>query len=267
MDTRMTDPETSPDLPLLLRRDGAVVWLTLNRKRAMNALDGQLLELLDDSLQSFDDDDTVGALVLTGAGHRAFCFGADMSALDAPSAAERRARFETLLPLFQGVIRRLAGSPVAVIAALNGFATGAGLDLALACDLRVATSRAKLGSAFVGLGLVPDGGGTYHLPQLVGTARALELILGAEPIDALTALEIGLVNRVVEPDQLATVAGELAHRLAGQPRAAVGLARRLVRQAAGVSLDEALAAEARAQLRCAESAEFEEAIARFRRRR
>jgi 2-(1,2-epoxy-1,2-dihydrophenyl)acetyl-CoA isomerase len=250
---------------LLERYEGNVAWLTLNRPRALNSLDEPLLDALDRSLDRLARDAEIGALVLTGAG-RAFCFGADLGTLDAGDLAARRDRFAALLPLFQQLIRRVAEFPAPTLAVLNGFATGAGFDLALAADLRIASQRVKLGSAFVGLGLVPDGGGTYHLPRLVGSGRALELILLGEPVDAREALALGLVNRVVAPGDLEAAASELAARLAAAPRPASLHARRLVRASTARALPEALAAEAEAQLDCAGSEAFAEALASRRRR-
>jgi 2-(1,2-epoxy-1,2-dihydrophenyl)acetyl-CoA isomerase len=246
---------------LRVEREGAVAWLILNRPRALNALDEPLLFALEAALSRLGKDQDLGALVLTGSGTRAFCYGTDLNTLDAADAAARRARFAELLPRFQGIIQRLHELPVPSLAVLNGFAAGAGLDLALACDLRIASDRAKLSSAFLGMGLVHDGGGSFHLPLLAGTARALEMILLGEPIDAQTALEHGLVNRVVPPDALAVAARELAARLAAAPRPAATYARRLVRENPGRTLADALAAEAAAQLACAGSEAFARAVA------
>ncbi len=252
-----------PEPVLLTRREKDVVWLTLNRPQAMNAFDEALLRALSDRLTELAADPSIRVLVLTGAGQRAFCLGAEFRELDQTTPDTRRARFAELVPVFQRAIRQLAEFPVPVIAALNGHATGAGFDLALACDLRIGTPQVKLGSAFVGLGLVPDGGGTFHLPRLVGTGRALELILTAEPIDARTALEWGLLNRIVEADELEAAVGALAARLAQVPRLATVQARKLVRQAAAGDLPAALAAEAGAQLDCAASEEFADAARRL----
>jgi 2-(1,2-epoxy-1,2-dihydrophenyl)acetyl-CoA isomerase len=253
---------------LLTTRDGAIVQLTLNRPRALNALDETLLRALDAALAALEPEaaaERVRALVLTGAG-RAFSFGADLATLDAGDAEARQARFGTLLPVFQRAIRRLADFSAPTLAVLNGFAAGAGLDLALACDLRVASDRVKLASGFVGMGLVPDGGSTFHLPRLVGTGRALEMILLGDALTAEAALAAGLVNRVVRPAELAGAAHELASRLAATPRPAARLARELVRTSGFRSFAEALGAEADAQLECAASPAAGEALAAARRR-
>jgi 2-(1,2-epoxy-1,2-dihydrophenyl)acetyl-CoA isomerase len=267
MDPHPSEPVAPPpvaavDEPVLrVAREDSVAWLILNRPRALNALDESLLTALEAALTRLGKDADLGALVITGSGTRAFCFGADLDALDASDGAARRARFEELLPRFQGVIQRLHELPVPSLAVLNGFAAGAGLELALACDLRLASDRAKLSSAFLGMGLVPDGGGTFHLPLMVGTGRALEMILLGEPIEAQTALELGLVNRVVPSEALGTAARALASRLAAAPRPAATYARRLVRENPGRTLTDALAAEAKAQLACAGSEAFARALA------
>lgn len=252
---------------LLTTQEDSIAWLTLNRPRALNALDETLLHALDEALARLEPEaagDRVRALVLTGAG-RAFSFGADLGTLDAGDAEARQARFGALLPIFQRLIRRLADFSAPTLAVLNGFAAGAGLDLALACDLRVASDRVKLASGFVGMGLVPDGGGTYHLPRLIGTGRALEMILLGEALTAEAALAAGLVNRVVAPAALAGAAHEIATRLAAAPRPAARLARELVRTSGFRSFAEALGAEADAQLECAASPAAGEALAAARR--
>jgi 2-(1,2-epoxy-1,2-dihydrophenyl)acetyl-CoA isomerase len=248
---------------LLAAQDEHIAWLTLNRPRALNALDEELLHALDQALAHLEreaDRGDVRALVLTGTG-RAFCLGADPATLAAGDPEARQSRFGALLPVFQRAIRRLTDFPAPTLAALNGFATGAGLDLALACDLRLASNRVKLASAFVGMGLVPDGGGTYHLPRLVGTGRALEMILLGDALDAEAALAAGLVNKVVPPAELVSAARGMATRLAAAPRPAARLARELVRASGFRSFAEALGAEADAQLECAASPAAGEALA------
>jgi 2-(1,2-epoxy-1,2-dihydrophenyl)acetyl-CoA isomerase len=192
-------------------------------------------------------------VVLTGAG-RAFCYGADADELHEGEGAL------PTLELLQTAIRDLAELERPVIAAVNGFATGAGLDLALGCDLRVMSERAKLTSAFVRFGLVPDGGSTYTLPAAIGLARASEMVLSGQPIDAATALSWGLVNRVVPSAEVLPVALAWAGELAQGPARAMGRAKRLLRAGAASSLERALGAEAAEQeLRFAD-AEFKEGL-------
>src|SRR5262249_26605951 len=151
-----------------------VLRLTLNRPRQHNALDPELIGRLETVLRETASDGDVRVLLLAGS-RRAFCFGADLE--DLPRDPESRGiALDAVLPRFQTMIVRLAHYPAPTIAAIGGFATGAGLDLALACDMRVAASTAKLSSAFVRMGLVPDGGGTYRLPRIAGLGRAFEIL-------------------------------------------------------------------------------------------
>jgi 2-(1,2-epoxy-1,2-dihydrophenyl)acetyl-CoA isomerase len=153
--------------------------------------------------------------------------------------------------------------PQPTIAALNGFATGLGLDLALACDLRIAAERAKLGEAFVTMGLVPDGGGTFFLPRLVGFAKAAEMIFTGEPLPASEAERIGLINRVVPSQDLEKSAQELAHKLARGPSLAISLAKKALWKNLHGDLDAALQMEAECQKICFGSEDHREAVAAF----
>jgi enoyl-CoA hydratase len=198
-----------------------VVLVTLNRPDRAN---GVVPELARDLIQTLDDleaDPSVRVLALTGAGKQ-FCAGADLVALK--HYIEERLQIEqepynarVLLPVTQ----RLVSSAMPIIAAINGGATAGGLDLALACDIRIASRRAKLGETYVKVGLAPGNGGTWFLPKLVGTGMAAELALTGEVVDADRALEIGLVNRVVEPDDLLAEVTKLAATIATRPRRAL----------------------------------------------
>jgi enoyl-CoA hydratase len=189
-------------------------------------------ELVRDLLAALDEleaDRTVRAIVLTGAG-RQFSAGADLVAmkeyLDNRLAVEQEPyNARVLFPLTQ----RLTTSRLPFVAAINGGATAGGLDLSLACDIRVASTRAKLGETYINLGLTPGNGGTYFLPRLVGSGMAAELALTGDVVDAARALEIGLVNRVVEPDDLLEVSIELAARIASKPWRAVDATKQALR--------------------------------------
>jgi 2-(1,2-epoxy-1,2-dihydrophenyl)acetyl-CoA isomerase len=205
----------------------------------------------------------IGALVITGAG-RAFCAGGDVQHMAA--LKERGAGFDALRPLIEAgraAIERLAALPFPTIAAVNGAAAGAGLNLALACDLRIASDQASFGETFVRIGLHPDWGGTYFLPRVVGLARALELCWTGEVIDAAEALRIGLVNRVVPHAELATTAAALAGRLAAAPRASVRLSKRSLGAAFERTLAQCLDAETEAQAACWASADAAEGLKAF----
>jgi len=218
---------------------GSCALLTLDRPEALNALNFDLLRRLDAVL------DEVGAaryraLVVTGAGDRAFCAGADVSELRARPAADAYAgqRFG------QRVFGRLDELPIPSVAAINGFALGGGLELALACTLRVAVASARLGLPEIKLGLIPGHGGTQRLPRLIGRGKALELILTGELVGAREAERLGLVNRVVESDVI-PAAIELAERLSGLSLPALRLARQAVLAAGEETLADGLETEAR----------------------
>ncbi len=251
---------------ILYKKEGGVATVTLNRPRALNALNAAMIEEILDAVKKTAIDPEVKAFILTGAG-RAFCFGADISEFSQTSENSTPDSLLALLSKSQEMIRVLATLPQPTIAALNGFATGLGLDLALACDLRIAAERAKLGEAFVNMGLVPDGGGTFFLPRLVGFAKAAEIIFTGEPLPASEAERIGLVNRVVPSQDLEKSAQELADKLARGPSLAISLAKKALRKNLHGDLDAALQTEAESQKICFESQDHREAVAAFFERR
>jgi len=208
-----------------------VVLLTLNRPDHAN---GVVPELARDALGALDEleaDLAVRALVLTGGG-RQFCAGADLTAFKHHLDERLRVEQEPYnARVLHPVTQRIAALRVPVIAAVNGGATAGGLDLALACDLRLASDRAKLGETYVRLGLAPGNGGTWFLPRLVGSGMAAELALTGDVLDAQRALEIGLVNRVVPHDALLGEAIALAARIAAHPRRAVEATKQALRAA------------------------------------
>jgi len=218
--------------------DGDVAVVTIDRQSALNALDQDVLMELALAFEIAEADANVRALVLTGAG-RAFVAGADISALRQLSDAfgGREASLSG-----QDVTNTLAALPFPTIAAINGFALGGGLELALAADLRVAAPGAKLGLPEVGLGLIPGYGGTQRLPRLIGQGRALDMILTGRHVGADEALAMGLVNRVVD-DALAG-AMELARQAAKNAPIALGLAKEAVVRGLDVTLNQGLEIEA-----------------------
>lgn len=202
---------------LLLERDGAVLIVTINRPKVMNALNAALLAEL---LAAFDDaagDEGVRALVLTGAGEKAFVAGADINELAVQTPVGGRDKAKRVQAVFDRIER--LGKPV--IAAVNGFALGGGCELAMACTMRLAADTAKFGQPEINLGLIPGYAGSQRLPRLVGRGRALELLLSGHSISADEALRIGLVNRVVPAGQLMAEARALAHTLASKAPIAV----------------------------------------------
>jgi 2-(1,2-epoxy-1,2-dihydrophenyl)acetyl-CoA isomerase len=248
---------------VLLSVENAVATVTLNRPEKLNAFADDMREQLAAAIASAASRGDVRALVLTGAG-RAFSAGGDVRHMAA--LKERGAGSEALSPLIAAgseVIRALAALPFPTLAAVNGPAAGAGLNLALACDLRVASEKASFGETFARIGLHPDWGGTWFLPRLVGLPMALELCWLGDVIDAAEALRIGLVNRVVPEAAFASEVAALAARLAAAPVTSVRLAKGNLRSAAQRTLEECLEAEARAQEACWASPDSAEGLGAF----
>src|SRR6059036_143524 len=197
---------------LLYETKDRVATLTLNRPERLNALGGTLLEDLTDGLTRAIDDPDVHVIVITGAG-KGFCAGGDVKAMqDANAAGRTRPLDERVAPSRDRTVLLMRDSPKPLIAAVNGAAAGAGMNLALACDIRIASSAARFSQAFVKRGLHPDWGGTYFLPRIIGMAKACELIFTGDLIDAAEALRLGLVSEVVPPAELLP----RAHALAGK---------------------------------------------------
>jgi enoyl-CoA hydratase len=217
---------------LLVTRVEAVATLTLDRPRALNALDPPTLEALAAALGEVAADPGVRALVLTGAGDRAFSAGADIAAMAAMSASEGHA----FSRLGHGVAAAIEALPIPAVAALGGVALGGGLELALACDLLVASERARLGQPEINLGLIPGFGGTQRLVRRVGLGRARELIYLGRVLPAAEALAIRLVDRVVPPERLAAEAAALASELADKAPVALRQAKRATAVAPDVDL-------------------------------
>ncbi len=224
---------------LKLETRGAVTVLTVNRPDVLNALNRETLAEIEAAARRFVDDPAPGALIVTGAGEKSFISGADINELAVldPRGAEDISRFG------QRVLDVLAGSPKPVIAAINGYAFGGGCELALACHMRLASENAVLGLPEVSLGIIPGYGGTQRLPRLVGTGRALELILSGRRIRADEAERIGLVNRVLPLDQLLPEAEKLALAILKNGPLAVAAALEAVQRGLQMPLDDGLRLE------------------------
>lgn len=207
------------------KRDG-VAKITLNRPEVLNALDGVVANELKSAMEDISKDETVRAVIITGEG-RGFCSGADLGG-------------GVVLPTIHEIIKKIVTMEKPVIALVNGSATGAGCDLAMACDIRVASNEAKLSEIFVRRGLLPDCGGAYFLPRLVGLGKAKELIFTGEMIDAEEAERIGLVNKVVPVDELQSTGMELARKFAKGPTLAIGKAKIAINRAIESNLDSSL---------------------------
>jgi 2-(1,2-epoxy-1,2-dihydrophenyl)acetyl-CoA isomerase len=245
---------------LIVERWGPVATITLNRPEVRNALDIAMRHELVAALDEIEGDEAARVLVLTGAGGH-FCAGGDVNTMRERrfSADEGRARVE----LLNRFIVRLVNFPRPTLAMVEGYAVGAGCNLALACDLVMASETAKFGELFGKIGLVPDGGGTYLLSRLVGLARAKELIFTADVIDAGQALRLGMINRVVPAAELVAATRALAERIAAGPPLALRLAKELVNRAAASDLETALNLEAFAQGLAIASDDHREGVAAF----
>lgn len=224
---------------ILYETEGPIATLTINRPRKRNAVNNATVEEIDQALTQVENNPDLRVLILTGAGEKAFVAGADIHELDKRDTI--RGRSETRRR--QEIYTRIEQLEIPSIAAINGWALGTGLELAMACTLRVASAKAALGQPEVKLGIIPGAGGTQRLPKLVGLGRAMEIILTGDPVSAEQALALGLVNRVVEPGQLMEEVTNLARTLASRPKLALQYAKEAVLRSAGGSLAEGLAHE------------------------
>ena len=245
---------------LISERDGGIATITLNRPQALNALDLVMRRELASVLDEVEADEAARVMILTGAGGN-FCAGGDVKTMRARrhTAAEGRARVESL----NRMVLRLVDFPKPTIAMVDGYAVGAGSNLALCCDLIVASDRARFGELFWKIGLVPDGGGTWLLSRVVGLARAKELIFTADVIDATEAARIGLVNRVVPATELMATTRALAEKIAAGPPAVLKMAKHMVNRAATSNLAAALDLEAFSQGIAISSEDHQEGLAAF----
>lgn len=243
-----------------LTRDGAVAVLTLSRPEKYNAVNQAMHRDLQQALRAIQRDRDVRALVFTGAG-KAFCAGQDLTEFG--SHGDDFRVDEHIRNTFNRFVLGLRELELPVIAAVNGIAAGAGASLALACDLRVCSTRASFLQAFVRIGLVPDTGSTWLLPHLVGVSRALELAWSGEPVSAERAVEIGMANRVVEHEHLMNETMALARQLAAMPTRALGLTKRAIYRAQTASFADALEYEAQLQQAAVRTNDHAEGVAAF----
>ncbi|MEU7994165.1 enoyl-CoA hydratase-related protein [Micromonospora sp. NPDC049060] len=241
--------------PLLVDRTDAVVTLTLNRPTAMNALDVALKEALRDTLAELETDRSCRAVVLAGAG-RSFSAGQDLREHVQTLESSDGNPLDTVRAHYNPIAARLANLPKPVVAAVRGMAAGAGASLAFLADIRIGGPSTSFLMAFAKVGLAADTGASWTLPRLVGHAKAIELLMLAEPVGATDACQIGLLNRLVEDDeQVLPTAQELAARLAAGPTVAYGAIKRQLSIADAGTLADALSAEAQAQSICGGTAD------------
>jgi len=243
-------------------QDCGVVTITLNRPERLNAFVGHMRRDLAEALEEAGSDPHVRVVVLTGAG-RAFCAGGDVHFMAELVERNDPEEFARLLGAARRVILTIRHMTKPVIASINGVAAGAGFNLALACDLRIASSDATFSQSFVKLGFHPDWGGTYFLPRVVSSNKACELFFLGDAISADEAYRLGLLNRVVPPEQLESETLKLAQRLCDAPGISIAAAKNAVYISEQDSLEQMLQYEVDAQLRCFDSEDAREGVRAF----
>jgi len=221
---------------ILYEKSGKVATIILNRPKSLNALNTALLTELRDALADAEADAEVHAIVITGAGDKAFCAGADISELleKSPTEASEWSRW------VQGIISHLEKLKKPVIARINGFCLGGGLELAMACDFRIASENAIFGQPEINLAIIPGGGGTQRLPRLIGKTKAMELLMTGAQIDAEEAYRVALVNTVVSADELDRAVDELIKKLLAKSSATLGILKDAVNRGLEMDLERAL---------------------------
>ena len=230
---------------LLLDRVGAVTTITFNRPALRNAVDAEMMAALREAIVGCGEDETTRVIVLAGAGG-AFCSGADLSII-AQVGATPDSAWRILSEFYHPALRAIHASRWPIIAAVDGVAAGLGCDIALACDIRLASARAQFAELFIRVGLIPDGGGTWSLPRIIGLGRALELFYSGTSIPADEARAIGMANYIFPTEQFATEVAAYAERLAAQAPLALTRIRQAVRAAQESTFAEALDREATLQ--------------------
>jgi enoyl-CoA hydratase len=246
-------PET-----ILEEREGRVAVLTVNRPEKMNALNEQVRDEMLRALAALETDDAVGVVVVTGAGEKSFIAGADIGEFAGRKPFDQRHAMRS-----PRIFDVMAAFPKPVIAMINGFCLGGGCELALSCDLRIASDKARFGQPEINLGLIPGGGGTQRLPRQVGLGHAMRLILTGEMIGAAEAKEIGLVEKVVPAAELRAATLELAAKVASKSPLAVRVAKEAVRASQRLSIEDGLVYERDLFCLCFSTADKEEGVRAF----
>lgn len=238
--------------------DGIAV-LTINRPKALNALNAAVLNALDQRLDQIAADPAVQVVIITGAGEKSFVAGADIPCMQQMTAIEGRAWGQ----FGQSVFNKVENLPQVVIAAVNGFALGGGCELAMACDIRLASDKAKFGQPEVSLGITPGFGGTQRLPRLVGKGRAKQMLFTGDALTAAQAREIGLVNEVVAPEGLMDAARAMAQKILSRAPVAVQGCKAAVNHGLDVDLGNGVAFEAEAFAVCFSTVDQKEGMGAF----
>ncbi len=243
---------------ILVERRDRVVIITINRPEKRNALNIQTRAEGAAILDELRDDDSIRVVIFTGAGDKAFIAGADIAEFAGRTALQQRA-----IMLERGLFNAIDTFPKPVIAMVNGYCLGGGCELALACDIRIASENASFGQPEINLGIIPGGGGTQRLPRLVGEGKAMEMILTGEIINAQEAFRCGLVNAVVPADHLKAKTMEIANRIAEKSPIALRLAKEAVKLASRSNLDEGLRREVDVFALCFSSEDKDEGVKAF----
>jgi enoyl-CoA hydratase len=244
---------------LLFEKENGIGIVTINRPKALNALNADTLRELSAICDDIAADTAIRAVIMTGAGEKAFVAGADITAMQPMTAIEGR----NFGRLGQAVFNKLENMPQPVIAAINGFALGGGCELAMACDIRIASDKAKFAQPEVSLGIPPGFGGTQRLARLVGKGRAKELLFTGEMVDAQEAYRIGLVNKVTAAEDLLAAAKAMAEKIASRAPVAVQLTKTAVNEGLDADLETGMAYEAEVFGLCFATADQKEGMGAF----
>ncbi len=244
---------------VIYEKSEGIAIITINRPDALNALNAETIDEILQCLEDIAKDDNVRAVILTGAGPKAFCAGADIKAMKGMTALDAR----KLSQMGYKLCKAIENLEKPVIAAINGYALGGGLEVAMACDLRIASEKARMGQTEINIGLIPGWGGTQRLPRLVGKTLAKEMVFTGKMIDAQTAYQRGLVNKVVPPEQLMDAAKEIAKELASKAPVALKLSKMLINHGLETDLDTALVLEREAFGVVASTEDLQEGVSAF----
>lgn len=253
---------------LILSKENGIATLTLNRPEKLNAMTDEMWQQLPRLIDEANDDNSVKVLVVTGT-ERAFCVGSDVGGLASRAGGKKgpsKSRKEITTPTGSETLR-LAKLEKPTIAAINGIAAGAGISIALACDIRIASEQARFVAAWVNRGMVPDGGASYYLTQILGPSKALEIVFTGASIDAAEAERLGIVSRVVPDDSLTKVVQELAEKIARGPSVAIELMKKCVYRALTHDLESQLYFESYAQDICRRTEDHKEGNEAFKQKR
>jgi enoyl-CoA hydratase len=243
----------------LYTKSEGIATITINRPKALNALNKEAVQEISARLDDAEADPAIRVITITGAGDKAFCVGLDLKAIQGISPVEGM----NLSILGQKLTQKIEDLTKPVIAAVNGYALGGGLELAMACDIRIASDNANVGQPELNVGLIPGWGGTQRLPRLVGRGRAKELIFTAKMIDAKTAKDLGLLSTVVPQDKLASAVKDLATQLMTKPPVGLQLAKQLINTSIETDLTKGLVQEAQAFGVLASTEDFTEGVTAF----